>query len=188
MTSVILVFEVTRDYAIIVPLMIANLVSFFVSRQIHRETLYQSLGRQDGIHFPSEEARTREANRQVSHVIRQPEEVLPADLTVKVAADFAAQSRHSSWPIMNEHEIIGVISEKALLSLIEKDQGTQKLSDAFGSSAFVHVHTDHSFDLALARMGAAGLDLLPVVSRLNIHELLGVIYLNDILRAYGISV
>jgi len=36
--------------------------------------------------------------------------------------------------------------------------------------------------------GAAGLDLLPVVSRLNIHELVGVIYLNDILRAYGISV
>jgi CIC family chloride channel protein len=188
MTSVILVFEVTRDYAIIVPLMIANLVSFFVSRQIHRETLYQSLGRQDGIHFPSEETRTREASRQVSHAIRQPEEVLPAHLTVNAAADFAAQSRHSSWPIMNEHGIIGVISAKTVLSLIEKGKGTQKLSDALGSPAFVHVHMDHSYDLALARMGAAGLDLLPVVSRLNIHELVGVIYLNDILRSYGISV
>jgi CIC family chloride channel protein len=73
MTSVILVFEVTRDYAIIVPLMIANLVSFFVSRQIHPETLYQSLGRQDGIHFPSEETRTHGASRQVSHAVRRPE-------------------------------------------------------------------------------------------------------------------
>ena len=188
MTSVILVFEVTRDYTIIVPLMIANLVSFFVSRQIHRETLYQSLGRQDGIHFPSEETRTLEASRRVSRAVRQPEEVLPADLTVKAAADFAAQSRHSSWPIMNDRGIIGVISAKTLLSLIEKDKGTQKLSDALGSPAFVHVHMDHSFDLALLRMGAAGLDLLPVVSRINIHELVGVIYFADILRPYGISV
>ena len=80
-----------------------------------------------------------------------------------------------------------MISAKTLLSLIEQDKGTQKLSDAVSSPAFAHVRMDHSFDLALARMGDAGLDLLPVVSRLNIHELVGVIYLSDILRSYGIS-
>jgi CIC family chloride channel protein len=185
MTSVILVFEVTRDYAIIVPLMIANLVSFSFPGRFTRKLCIKALGGRTVSTFPLR--RRVHGKRQVSHAVRQPEEVLPADLTVKAAVDFAAQSRHSSWPIMNEHGIIGVISAKALLSLIEKDKGTQKLSDSLGSPAFVHIHMDHSFDLALARMGAAGLDLLPVVSRLNIHELVGVIYLNDILRAYGIS-
>ena len=52
MTSVMLVFEVTRDYAIIVPLMIANLVSYFVSRKIHPDTLYESIAAQDGTHLP----------------------------------------------------------------------------------------------------------------------------------------
>lgn len=39
-TSIMLVFEVTRNYAIIVPLMIANHVSYIVSRKIHVEALY----------------------------------------------------------------------------------------------------------------------------------------------------
>ena len=40
---------------------------------------------------------------------------------------------------------------------------------------FPHLHADHSLDVALDRMGALHLDLLPVVSRANIHELLGVV-------------
>ena len=52
MTSVVLVFELTRDYAIIVPLMIANLVSYFVSRKLMPASLYEGLNRQDGIHLP----------------------------------------------------------------------------------------------------------------------------------------
>jgi CBS domain-containing protein len=35
-------------------------------------------------------------------------------------------------------------------------------------------------------MGAAGVDLLPVVSRANVRELLGVIVLVDVLAAYGV--
>lgn len=54
MTSIMLIFEVTRSYPIIVPLMIANHVSYFVSRKIHAEGVYQSIARQDGIHFPPE--------------------------------------------------------------------------------------------------------------------------------------
>jgi H+/Cl- antiporter ClcA len=34
---VIMIFEMTRDYSIIVPLMISNLISFFISWQLHRE-------------------------------------------------------------------------------------------------------------------------------------------------------
>ena len=44
----------------------------------------------------------------------------------------------------------------------------------------------HSLDLALERMGKEGLDLLPVVSRGNIHEMEGVCSLLDVLRAFGV--
>src|SRR6185312_2885837 len=61
MTSVVLVFEVTRDYSIIVPLMIANLVSYFIAKKFQEETLYEGLARQDGIHLPGPETRSRMA-------------------------------------------------------------------------------------------------------------------------------
>jgi CBS domain-containing protein len=50
-----------------------------------------------------------------------------------------------------------------------------------------HFHPDHSFSLALERMGSSGLSILPVVSRANVRQLLGVVVLDDILGAYGLG-
>src|SRR5216684_1104602 len=57
MTSVLMIFETTRDYAVIVPLMIANLVSLFISSRLQSQTIYDALSLQDGIHLPSAESR-----------------------------------------------------------------------------------------------------------------------------------
>jgi CIC family chloride channel protein len=68
MTSVIMIFEVTRDCAIIVPLMISNLISFFVFRRLQPEAIYERLSCQDGIHLP----------RSGSHVARSTLRVIEA--------------------------------------------------------------------------------------------------------------
>ncbi|MDX2269169.1 MAG: chloride channel protein [Bryobacter sp.] len=52
LTSVIMIFEITRDYSIIVPLMISNLVSFFISQRLQRTPIYEALLDQDGVHLP----------------------------------------------------------------------------------------------------------------------------------------
>src|SRR5713226_7944457 len=57
MTSVMMIFEITRDYAVIVPLMIANLVSFFIASRFQKEPIYEVLAHQDGIHLPKAETR-----------------------------------------------------------------------------------------------------------------------------------
>ena len=53
MTSVIMIFEVTRDYTIIVPLMIANLCSYLLARKLQKMPIYEALPAQEGIIMPS---------------------------------------------------------------------------------------------------------------------------------------
>ncbi len=53
MTSVIMIFEVTRDYTIIVPLMIANMCSYVLAQKLQKLPIYEALSRQDGITMPS---------------------------------------------------------------------------------------------------------------------------------------
>ena len=53
MTSVFMIFEITQDYQILVPLMVANLLSFVISRRFQPEPIYHALLTQDGIHLPS---------------------------------------------------------------------------------------------------------------------------------------
>ncbi|MBV8833694.1 MAG: chloride channel protein, partial [Acidobacteriaceae bacterium] len=52
LTSVIMIFEMTRDYSIIVPLMISNLISFFISQQLQHEPIYEALALQEGVFLP----------------------------------------------------------------------------------------------------------------------------------------
>ena len=65
MTSVLMIFEMTQDYAVIVPLMISNLVSLFIASRLQHEPIYEALAVQDGIHLPSAESRQRRSRRQV---------------------------------------------------------------------------------------------------------------------------
>ena len=48
LTSVIMIFELTRDYTIIVPLMISNLIAFFVSQRLQPDPIYEALARRTG--------------------------------------------------------------------------------------------------------------------------------------------
>src|SRR5271156_4792410 len=70
MTSVLMIFEMTQDYAVIVPLMIANLVSLFIASRLQHEPIYEGLAMQDGIHLPKAETRQRYGQRQVITVMQ----------------------------------------------------------------------------------------------------------------------
>jgi len=65
--------------------------------------------------------------------------------------------------------------------------GSTPLSEIVDTGEFPHVHGDHSLHLALDRMGASQLDLLPVVSRANVHHLEGIVTLHDVLVLYGVG-
>jgi CIC family chloride channel protein len=62
MTSVLMIFEITRYYAVIVPLMISNLVSFFIASRFQREPIYEVLAQQDGIHLPTAAQELKKGN------------------------------------------------------------------------------------------------------------------------------
>src|SRR5271168_2135348 len=85
MTSVLMIFEMTQDYAVIVPLMIANLVSLFIASRLQHEPIYEGLAMQDGIHLPKAETRQRYGQRQVITVMQSANYFLPAELTVSEA-------------------------------------------------------------------------------------------------------
>jgi CIC family chloride channel protein len=57
MTSVFMIFELTQDHEILVPLMVANMLSLLVSRQLQPGPIYTALLHQDGITLPAETAR-----------------------------------------------------------------------------------------------------------------------------------
>jgi len=186
MTSVVMIFEMTQDYAVIVPLMISNLVSLFISSRLQRQPIYEALAVQDGIHLPSAETRQRHGQRQITRAMRALTESLPAKLTVREALQHVQSSKARSWLVMDSSGVIGVINRLRLEREFTQD-ANQQLGTIVSGLNFPHVHSDQGLDLALERMGASQLDVLPVVNRANVHELEGIVTLGDVLDSYGVS-
>ena len=186
MTSVLMIFEMTQDYAVIVPLMIANLVSLFIASRLQREPIYEALAVQDGIHLPSAETRQRQGKRHIIRIMRAVTESLPSEITVGEALQRANSSKFQTWLVLDSGGVVGVINRTTLEREFTQD-ANQGLRKIVGLLNFPHVHSDQGLDLALERMGANQIDVLPVVDRANVHKLEGIVTLRDVLEFYGVS-
>jgi Chloride channel protein EriC len=184
-TSVIMIFEMTRDYSIIVPLMISNLISFFISYRLQREPIYEALARQEGVHLPSGELREQISRLQVKSAIRPDDEPLPPDMDFQSAAERLRDKNLNAWPVAHEGKLWGLLTVQSLEAETDFKTAIGDLFEAGHSS--IHVHLDHPLTIALERMGAAGVEALPVVSRADVQRLLGIITLPEVLKAYGLE-
>jgi CIC family chloride channel protein len=186
MTSVLMIFEMTQDYAVIVPLMIANLVSLFIAALLQHEPIYEALAVQDGIHLPTAKT-SRHGRLQVVRVMQSTSLLLPSEITVREAWERVRSSESRTWLVTDRRGVIGVINfsrlERELAEVADKKVG--QLVDAL--AAFPHVHSDQGLDLALERMGTNQIEILPVVNRADVHKLEGIVTLRDVLDAYGVN-
>ena len=187
MTSVVMIFEITRDYAVIVPLMISNLVSFFISSRLQPKPIYEELAQQDGIHLPTSETRELGAQRRVAQAMRPAEEVLRGEMTVAEAMERAKKSAAGAWVVCDAFGVRGVLSRRLLEEAAGGGNAGKHLEELLTSVEFVHVHADHPLNVALERLGASKLEILPVVSRANVRELKGIVRLEDVLALYGVA-
>jgi len=186
MTSVVMIFEITRDYSVIVPLMLSNLVSYFIASRLQKEPIYEVLAEQDGIHLPKFGGR-QQRRRQVNQVLQPAGQVLSAKESIQRAMELAREAPLRTWIVSDALGIVGLLTREQLESAAKSGNPGASVSTLLKAEEFPHVHADHSLDDTLERMGAFHVDVLPVVSRANIHQLLGVVRLQDVLESYGVA-
>ena len=194
LTSVIMIFEMTRDYSIIVPLMISNLISFYISYRLQEEPIYEALQHQDGLHLPSG-LRYRQGLLIVRDAAEAPRDVLKRTDRVEDALPHL-DADHNARPVMDGGRLAGMITLARLEQEMAAGHGDRVLGELLPvdvpnplltSESFPHLHMDHPLDMALRRMAHSKLNVLPVVGRADIRDLKGVVSLKDILQAYGVE-
>ncbi len=180
MTSVFMIMEVSGNYSIIVPVIISNAIAYFISRTFQPTPIFDLLSRQDGLELPSLEEEREVPLLRVEDAMRPPVgQILKANMPLREAQE---QVRGSS----QEFLVVGLggedwagISRAKLLDLIPNSE--VRLSQVV-TGTIPYLHPDHPLDTALRVMGEW--PLLPVVHRANLQRLLGVVSLDDVMRAY----
>jgi CIC family chloride channel protein len=196
LTSVIMIFEVTRDYTIIVPLMISNLIAYYISQKLQKEPIYDALARQDGLHLPTRTSRTFSGVPLVSRATKDGPESLTPETKISEAAERVKDNVLESWPVADELGLVGMVRTRHIVHAFEQgklDMTIERLmqiarrSDGDKSVDLPHVHNDQPLSRALARMRENGHNVLPVVSRANTRIMLGIVTYADILKEFGVE-
>ena len=182
MTSVFMIFEITQDYQILVPLMLANMLSLTISRRYQPVPVYHALLRQDNVHLPGAPVDVPET-RTARHFMRADVEMLPADLTVESALTTIDSRRASAALVADGGGLLaGRVTRQRLQEAVAEGRGAETIG-AMADADVVHVHPDHSVELVLDRFSGSG-GLLPVVSRGNTRQVEGVVTLETIASGF----
>ncbi len=182
-TSVLIIFEMTQNYSLILPLMIANATSYLVAQRLNPIPIYEALLEQDGIRLAPAQPKVSLHKLNAANVMTRDVDTLPANLTLSEALAYVNTNRHYGFPIVDgARKMVGFITRKDLRSLEAEGNADALLNDVAIKDVVV-VYPDQSLDAVMLKLGEGDLSLLPVVSRKDQRQLLGIISMRDIVRA-----
>lgn len=180
LTSVFMIFELTQDYQIIVPLMVANLLSFYLSRRFQPQPLYHALLEQDDIHLPSAVAHVARHELTAADVMTSLA-FLPPDMTVgRAAAALEVSGEELRFVGEAAGGFHGLVTAARLKDAAANGHSDQPLL-SFVTAPAVHAHPDHSVGVLVERLAHCE-GVLPVVSRADAKVVLGVVTVEGIMR------
>jgi CIC family chloride channel protein len=182
-TSVFMVIEVSGTYTAILPIMIANLVAYLISRTYQKVPLFDLLARQDGVVLPSIEEQREQVPLTVEVAMKTDGAVvvLPDELAGDLARRAEAQKdapilvrmNPSQWLLLDREEIRRLTTDGGMNS---------KAAEAKPKGPLPLLFRDQSLEDALHAVG--DWPAVPVVSRADLSKLEGIVTLADILRAF----
>ena len=183
MTSVFMVLEVSGNYSIIVPVIVANTIAYVISRGLQPIAIFDLLTRQDGLELPSMEEQREEGILRVEDAMRAVEgPVLDAEETVEQALQEAEESTGDDLLVRLNPSGWTSISRQQLRRMADEGKGSAILSSVLPTPRIPDLHPDHPLEMALRYVNRW--PLMPVVSRADFRRLEGVISQRDVLERY----
>jgi CIC family chloride channel protein len=190
-TAVIILFELTGDYRIILPLMLTVVVSTLISQLILKgESIYTLKLSRRGVRLDRGRDLDILQGVSVGEVMTKDFETVSKDTRMDELAEIFVTSHHHGLMVLDEGgKLWGLVTLTDLDRAVEENR-PESTSVADIATSWPHLQTafpDETMGDALARMGSRGLGRLPVVAREDPYQLLGLLWREGISRAYALA-
>jgi CIC family chloride channel protein len=189
LTAILLLFEMTNNYQIILPLMFAVIVSLIVSQRLQRDSVYTLGLALKGIRLE------RGRDLEVLETLTVGEVMQTAALPVLHETDSVGavtslfmRTRHHGLPVVDtEDHLVGILTLSDLDQVQQTPDPETLTVGQICSRDLATAFPDETLGAALRRMSARDIGRLPVVARDRPQHLLGLLRRTDMVRAYDIA-
>ncbi len=116
--AIALVWEMTAQFDLILPLMIGSVVAYLVAEQLFPDSIYQHLLTRKGINIERPNLADRRWEGLIAADIMQRRvETLASQMPIEEAIQAFARSHHRGFPILDEGILVGILTQSDLAAL-----------------------------------------------------------------------
>jgi CIC family chloride channel protein len=187
LTAIILLFEMTHDYRIILPLMFAVGISLAVSQRLQKDSVYTLALTRKGIRLERGRDVDVLETLTVAETMTTDSPVLHESDTVATATDLLMRRRYHGLPVVDVGgDLVGILTVQDLVRA--QEGGAVHLTVGEICTRQVQIaYPDETIGAALRRMSVRDVGRLPVASHDDPRRLMGVLRRTDVVRAYNVA-
>lgn len=187
-TSVLVLFEMTDNYQIILPLMFSVVVSYLVASRLFDDSIYSLKLRRRGALASPGEVSTLDLVLVADAMSERFETVAP-ELSVRDLAAMASERRTRSWPVIDaDGRLVGMVTETDLQRQLLESEGARPPEELMVSDVMTRGVTmcrlDDSLRVAFRRFAERDVQQVPVVDPDDPERVVGVLRRHDMLWAH----
>ena len=190
LAAILILFEMTGDYKIILPLMLACIIATVASGQFLRDSIYTLKLARRGVDIKEGKEVNVLKSMFVKDVMNTHVETMPEALPLEQMTKIISKSKFNSFPVLNaDNELSGILSFNDYNEAIfdENLKGIVVAGD-LATTDLVTITMDENLWTALEKISSKDFAVLPVVSAKKSNKLKGVISRRDIIGAYNKAV
>ncbi len=187
--AILIIFELTSDYEIILPLMITTIIATIVAQRLHKESIYTLKLVRRGINIFGGRETNVLRSLKVRDIVKQGIDIINEQDGFKTILKKVSSSNHNFIYVKDaDGTISGSISMQEIRStLLDFDNLKDLLiaSDVANPNVNI-IHEKDNLDFVMKEFGRTGMDELPVVAmRDGKEEITGTIWQRDVIEAYN---
>ncbi len=182
-TSIMIVFEMSDDYTIILPLMVCTVIATLLGRRLLGYTIYEMKLMRQGIDWLRARNPGFFAGVRVSTVERTPTIVAECGETIREVAARLGAAEELAIPLVDGSRYVGLVAVSQIAAALVADPSGQRHIDEIGRAASITLLSTDTLERAAICMAEPDTPLLPVVDSKS-GTLTGIVTRRDVLNAY----
>ena len=185
-TSILILFEMTDDYRIILPVMMTCIISTLTASQLQGESIYTMKLVRRGIDVKAGKEVSILKSLLVKDFMVRNLVSVSENLTLDGLLHLIKESTHTYFPVVNrKEELVGIISLQDIRpALLEDALMNLVVARDIMRENVVTLISDETLYEAMAKFGSRDIDQIPVVDRGNPRKVLGMLRKTDVINAY----
>ena len=185
-TAVLLLFEVTGDYRIILMIMASVVVSELFAHRMHPESIYTERLARAGIQLRFGRDLNILELVTVGEAMTPDFTTVPCDVTIGALAAIFDRTRHHGFPVLDrDGRLFGIVTLSDLQRATETNLPPDTSVTRIATQDLLVVYPDQSLNAAMRQFAQADIGRLPVVDRADPRRLCGVLRRSDVVKAYS---